>query len=54
MLTGIRELNPEYLITRYPDMAEGIPAELYDKNICSKHQQTAERVLQWVKSQIPK
>ena len=28
MLSGIRDLNPEYLTTRYPDMAVGIPAEI--------------------------
>ena len=33
MLSGIRDLNPEYLTTRYPDMAVGIPAEIYDKDI---------------------
>lgn len=52
MLSGIRELNPEYLITRYPDIASGIPAELYDKDIAEKHYKTAEEVLKWVKKQI--
>ena len=54
LLSGIRDLNPEYLVTRYPDMAEGVPAELYDKEIAIKHQKTAERVLQWVQKQIQK
>jgi len=52
MLSSIRDLNPEYLITRYPDMAAGVPAELYDKEIASKHERTARRVLGWVKNQI--
>lgn len=52
MLSGIRELNPEYLITRYPDIAAGIPAEMYDKEINIRHYQTAERVLKWIKNQI--
>ena len=30
IMSGIRDLNPEYLTTQYPDIAEGIPAELYD------------------------
>src|SRR3989344_5479352 len=33
LFTGIRDLNPEYLITRYPDMAQGTPAESYDQTI---------------------
>ena len=36
MMSGIRDLNPEYLITRYPDMAAGVPAELYDEKIAAK------------------
>ncbi|MBI2672149.1 HEPN domain-containing protein [Candidatus Woesearchaeota archaeon] len=52
--SGIRDLNPEYLVTRYPDMAEGVPAELYDKEIAERHYNTAEKVLQWVKKQIQK
>ncbi len=52
MLSGIRDLNPEYLITRYPDMANEMPAEIYDKEIATKHMKTAEEVMKWVKKQI--
>ena len=52
MLSGIRDLNPEYLSTRYPDMAAGVPAELYDENIAARHLKTAEQVLEWVSKQI--
>ena len=52
LLSGIRDLNPEYLITRYPDMAEGIPSEVYDIKIAKRHQETVEEVLKWVKKQI--
>lgn len=52
MLSGIRDLNPEYLTTRYPDLAEGIPAELYDKDIADRHMKTAEEVIKWVEKQI--
>ena len=31
------ELNPEYVITRYPDAANGIPAQLYNENIANRH-----------------
>jgi len=36
MLSGVRDLNPEYLITRYPDMVD-IPSELYDNEIAIRH-----------------
>jgi len=52
MLSGIRDLNPEYLSTRYPDMAAGVPAELYDADIAARHLKTAEEVVEWVKGQI--
>jgi HEPN domain-containing protein len=52
MLSGIRDLNPEYLSTRYPDMAAGVPAELYDQDIAARHYKTAEKVVKWVKSRI--
>jgi len=54
MLSGIRDLNPEYLTTRYPDMAAGIPAELYDEKIAEKHYKTAKEVLKWIKKRIQK
>jgi len=52
MLSGIRDLNPEYLSTRYPDMAAGVPAELYDDQIANRHLKTAEEVVEWVRGQI--
>lgn len=54
MFSGIRDLNPEYLITRYPDMAAGIPAHMYDKEIADRHYNTAKNVLKWVEKQIQK
>jgi len=52
MMSGIRDLNPEYLITRYPDMAAGVPAELYDDSIAGRHFKTAQDVLEWIRDQI--
>jgi len=52
MLSGIRDLNPEYLSTRYPDMAAGVPADLYDESIAARHLKTAGEVVEWVKKQI--
>lgn len=52
MMSGIRDLNPEYMSTRYPDMAVGVPAELYDDKIAARHFKTAQEVLGWVREQI--
>jgi HEPN domain-containing protein len=52
MTSGIRDLNPEYMSTRYPDIAVGVPAELYDDKIAARHFKTAQEVLGWVREQI--
>ncbi|MBI2134103.1 HEPN domain-containing protein [Candidatus Woesearchaeota archaeon] len=51
-MSGVRDLNPEYLITRYPDMAQGVPAEIYDEQIASKHYDSAKGALEWVKTKL--
>jgi HEPN domain-containing protein len=52
MMSAIRDLNPEYMSTRYPDMAAGVPAELYDAKIAGRHFATAQEVLEWVREQM--
>ena len=52
LLTGIRDLNPEYLSTRYPDMAAGVPSELYDETIAKRHLKTAESIVQWAMTKL--
>ena len=51
-LGGIRDLNPEYLTTRYPDMAIGTPADSYDETLAERHIETAEDVIQWVTNKL--
>jgi HEPN domain-containing protein len=52
LMSGIRDLNPEYMSTRYPDIAVGVPAELYDDRIAARHFKTAQEVHEWVKDRI--
>lgn len=54
MLSGIRDLNPEYLTSRYPDMALGVPAESYDEKISQRHIKVSKDVIEWVKKQMQK
>ncbi len=46
------ELNPEYLVTRYPDAAGGIPEQMYNRNLALMHLRAAKRILKWVKSHL--
>ena len=52
LMSGIRELNPEYLISRYPDIANGIPADNYDEEIGNRYLTTAKKVISWVKARM--
>ncbi len=43
-----RYLNPHYMISRYPDAANGLPYELYEEEDALKAIECAEVVLGWV------
>jgi HEPN domain-containing protein len=45
---ALRRLNPEYVIARYPDAANGVPAENYDRERAAELVGLAERVERWV------
>ncbi len=46
------ELNPEYLVTRYPDAAGGVPEQMYNRNIALVHLRSARRILGWVSKSL--
>jgi len=50
----LRKLNPDYVLTRYPDAAYGLPYELYDENLAKEKISMAKKVIEWVKSEIGK
>ncbi len=52
VLEAAIELNPEYFVTRYPDAANGVPAQMYTEKKANLHFEKAEVVIQWVKSQL--
>jgi len=45
-------LNPDYTISRYPDAANGIPYELYDRETALSKIGAAEEVIEWLQKQI--
>jgi len=47
-----RDLTPHYIVSRYPDAAAGVPAEIYTKNIAKDLLQKAKKVLEWSKNQM--
>ncbi|MDD1764262.1 MAG: HEPN domain-containing protein, partial [Methanobacteriaceae archaeon] len=51
---GLRKLNPDFILTRYPDVADGVPYELYDYEIAQDKLQIAEEVIKWVEKELKK
>jgi HEPN domain-containing protein len=49
---AVIELNPEYFVTRYPDAANGVPAQMYTEKKANLHFKRATQVIKWVKSQL--
>ncbi|MBD3203283.1 HEPN domain-containing protein [Candidatus Woesearchaeota archaeon] len=52
LLTDLRILSPEYIITRYPDVVESVPHENYDQSIAKDRIKRAERIFKWLNTQI--
>ncbi len=52
VMSDLRLLNPEYATSRYPDAANGIPAENYDERRATLLLDAAERVQRWVTSAL--
>jgi len=48
------ELNPDFIISRYPDAANGLPYEQYDLKKAKQKIGYAENVLRWVKKWMKK
>lgn len=48
----LRSLMPQFVNTRYPDAAYGVPSELYDKEIASDFLKKTTEVIKWLKTQI--
>lgn len=49
VIEAARELNADYVAARYPDAANGVPAEQYSRKIAERHFRLARKVFQWAK-----
>ncbi|HEX3013225.1 MAG TPA: HEPN domain-containing protein [Methanobacterium sp.] len=50
--SGLRKLSPDFVITRYPDAAHGVPYELYDEEIAKERLEIAKNVIKWVQKEL--
>ncbi|MFH0954550.1 MAG: HEPN domain-containing protein [Candidatus Micrarchaeota archaeon] len=46
------DLTPDFIISRYPDAANAVPADIYDSKKAQQKIVLANRVVEWVKSRI--
>jgi HEPN domain-containing protein len=49
---ALQLLNPEYTVSRYPDAANGIPAENYNREKAETLLKAADEVISWVRAKI--
>jgi len=49
VLDDLKDLNPHYLVSRYPDAANGVPSEVYSKRMAEACLSMARGVVEWAK-----
>lgn len=50
VVNAAAELNPEFLATRSPEAADGVPAQNYDRKLARLHLRCAQTIVDWIKS----
>ncbi|MBC2696762.1 MAG: HEPN domain-containing protein [ANME-2 cluster archaeon] len=46
------ELSEDYMLSRYPDVSDELPFELYDENMAKIKLVRSEEILSWVRTQM--
>jgi len=52
LVSFLRESNNDYKASRYPDVAMGVPAEMFDERIAQERLGQAEQVMEWVQKEL--
>lgn len=48
----LRKLAPDFVLSRYPNAAHGLPSELYDREMAEERLRLAREVLEWVEKAL--
>ncbi len=48
----LRELTAEYVMSRYPNAAEEVPAKLYEPEVVQEYLEKTDEVLEWVRKEL--
>lgn len=49
---ALATINPDYVMSRYPDAANGVPGHLYTKQMAEERVEAAREVWKWIERQI--
>lgn len=50
--SDLKRLSPQYYLSRYPDITEEVPYELYDENLAKEFLNISDKVLKWIKKHL--
>ncbi len=48
----LRDITPDYVMTRYPNAANSIPYEIYDKEKAEERIKEGEKILKWIEGRL--
>ncbi|ODS42311.1 MAG: hypothetical protein MSIBF_02995 [Candidatus Altiarchaeales archaeon IMC4] len=52
VMVALKELNPDYIVARYPDATNGVPYEMYYIEKAELKITYAEKVLEWTRKRL--
>lgn len=52
LLGALSTINPDYVTTRYPDAANGVPGQMYTKDMAKERIEAAREIWKWLDRQI--
>ncbi len=52
IIDALLDLNPEYIVTRYPDAANEVPAKIYNERMAVEHLQKAKKVIEFCREKL--
>jgi len=52
IIDAVLDLNPEYIVTRYPDAANEVPANIYNERMAIEHLEKAKKVIEFCRQKL--
>ena len=50
VMNAAADLNPEFMMSRNPDSADGVPAQMYDQHSAVRQLRCAQEIVDWTKA----